>query len=106
MNNQNNDMDLQQENNNKTIEDKSFVCPKCNSSYISIQIVNKVYLVKKHHSFLWWITIGWIWTAFKWIWFTVPALIFKIFGIGKKYKTKNVEKKVAVCQSCGNSWNI
>lgn len=81
-------------------------CPKCGSENVSIQIVNEVKLVKQHHSFLWWITIGWIWTFFKWFFFTLPALIFKIFGIGKKYKTKNIEHKKAVCQTCGKVWEI
>lgn len=81
-------------------------CPKCKSNNISIQVLNSVELVKKHNSFLWWITIGWLWVLFKWIFFTLPALISKIFGIGKKYKTKNIETKKAVCQNCGYTWNI
>lgn len=80
--------------------------PKCKSNNISIQVLNSVELVKKHNSFLWWITIGWLWVLFKWIFFTLPALIFKIFGIGKKYKTRNIETKKAVCQNCGYTWNI
>ena len=81
-------------------------CPKCKSNNISIQVLNSVELVRKHNSFLWWITIGWLWVLFKWIFFTLPALIFKIFGIGKKYKTRNIETKTAVCQNCGYTWNI
>lgn len=81
-------------------------CSKCGSENVSIQVVNEVKLVKQHHSFLWWITIGWIWTFFKWLFLTLPALIFKIFGIGKKYKTKNIEHKKAVCQTCGKVWEI
>lgn len=81
-------------------------CPKCKSNNISIQVLNSVELVRKHNSFLWWIAIGWLWVLFKWIFFTLPALIFKIFGIGKKYKTRNIETKKAVCQNCGYTWNI
>lgn len=81
-------------------------CPKCKSNNISIQVLNSVELVRKYNSFLWWITIGWLWVLFKWIFFTLPALIFKIFGIGKKYKTRNIETKKAVCQNCGYTWNI
>lgn len=81
-------------------------CPKCKSNNISIQVLNSVELVRKRNSFLWWITIGWLWVLFKWIFFTLPALIFKIFGIGKKYKTRNIETKKAVCQNCGYTWNI
>lgn len=82
------------------------ICPKCNSENINIQIVNKVKLVTKHHGIIWWILVGWWWIAIKWAIFTVPALICKIFGIGKKKKIKNKEVKMAVCQSCGNSWKI
>ncbi len=82
------------------------ICPKCNSENVNIQIVNKVKLVTKHHGIIWWILVGWWWIAIKWVIFTVPALICKIFGIGKKKKIKNKEVKMAVCQSCGNSWKI
>lgn len=81
-------------------------CEKCGNNNISIQLVNKVNLVKKHHSILWWIFVGWWWIFIKWLIFTIPALIFKIFGIGKKYKTKNIEIKKAICQDCGNTWTI
>lgn len=81
-------------------------CPKCNSENVTIQIVNQQKLVTKHHSIWWWLFIGWWWLFIKWVFLTVPALIFKIFGIGKKQKIKNIEKKVAICQSCGNTWDI
>lgn len=84
----------------------SIICPKCNSTNINIQVVNEAHLKTAHHGILWWIFIGWWWIIIKWIIFTVPALIFKIFGIGKKKKIVNKTKKIAVCQSCGNSWNI
>ncbi len=82
------------------------ICPKCNSDNVTVQIVNESKLVTKHHGILWWLFIGWWWLLFKWLFLTVPALIFKIFGIGKRKEIKNIQKKVAVCQSCGNSWNI
>lgn len=82
------------------------VCPKCNSDNVTVQIVNESKLITKHHGILWWLFIGWWWLFIKWLFLTIPALIFKIFGIGKRKKIKNIQKKVAVCQSCGNSWNI
>ena len=91
---------------NEESTEKKIVCPNCNSDNISIQVVNESHLVAKHHGILWWLLIGWWWIFIKWLIFTVPALIFKIFGIGKRQKIKNVTKKVAVCQSCGNSWNV
>lgn len=82
------------------------ICPKCNSENINIQEINEVKLVNKHHGLIWWICIGWWWIFIKWLIFTLPALIFKIFGIGKKYKTKNITIKKAICQKCGYSWKI
>lgn len=81
------------------------VCPKCNSENVNVQITNEVKLVNKHHGIIWWLLIGWWWIMIKWLIFTVPALIFKIFG-SKKQKAKNIQHKMAVCQSCGNTWEI
>ena len=81
-------------------------CPKCGSDNVSIQVVNEVQMVRKHHGILYWITIGWIISLFKWLFLTLPALIFKVFGIGKKYKTINIEHKKAVCQTCGKVWEV
>lgn len=81
-------------------------CPKCNNSNVSIQVVNESKLVTKHHSIWWWLFIGWWWIPTKWLIFTLPALICKIFGIGKRQKIKTTSYKMAVCQSCGNSWKI
>lgn len=80
-------------------------CAKCGSENVSIQIVNKVKLVTKHHGILWWLLIGWYWIPIKWLIFTVPALIIKLIK-GKKTKAKNIEVKMAVCQQCGNTWRM
>ena len=63
-------------------------CPKCNSENVNVQITNEVKLVKAHHGIIWWLLIGWWWIAVKWLIFTVPALILKLFG-AKKQKAKN-----------------
>lgn len=81
-------------------------CPKCQSEKVNIQIVNEAKLVKKHHSIIWWLLIGWWWIFVKWLVFTIPALIFKIFGIGKRKKIKNISHKEYVCQNCGYSWRL
>ena len=81
-------------------------CSRCGSDNVNIQELNEVKLKTKHHGIIWWLCIGWYWIPIKWFIFTVPALIFKIFGIGKKYKTVNKTIKKAVCQNCGNSWKI
>ena len=96
--------------NNNDIGEKpnqsSFICPNCNSSNINIQIINKSQLVNSHRGCLWWLFIGWWWLFIKWFFFTLPALIFKIFGIGKKKTIINTTHKMAVCQNCGHSWEI
>ena len=82
------------------------VCPKCNSENVNVQIVNESHLKTAHHSIIWWLLVGWWWVFIKWLIFTLPALIFKIFGIGKKKKIVNKTYKMAVCQNCSNSWKI
>jgi hypothetical protein len=47
--------------------------------------------------------LGWYWVPTKWLIFTLPALIIKIFK-PKKYKIKTTNTKTAVCNNCGNSW--
>lgn len=79
-------------------------CPKCHSENVQIQIVNEAQLITKHHGCLWWCFVGWWWIPIKWLFLTVPALFAAIF-IGKKKKIKNTQKKMYVCQNCGNSWS-
>lgn len=81
------------------------VCPKCGNDNVNVQVVNEVTLKDKHHGCLWMLFIGWWWIAFKWLVLTLPALIFKIFG-HKKQKAINKQKTVAICQNCGNKWNV
>ena len=81
------------------------ICPKCNSENVTFQVVNESQLVTKHHGIIWWVLIGWWWIFIKWIFLTIPALLAAIF-VGKRKKIKNIQKKIAVCQSCGNTWNI
>jgi transcription elongation factor Elf1 len=80
-------------------------CPKCGSENVSIQIVTESKLVDKHHGIIWWIFVGWWWLIFKWLFLTLPALLFKIFG-HKKQKIKTKENKICVCQNCGHKWNF
>ncbi len=75
------------------------ICPKCNNE-MDIQVVNEVKLVNKHHGIIWWLLIGWWWIPTKWLVFTLPALLFAIFG-HKKQKAVNKIRKVAVCKKCG-----
>ena len=81
------------------------VCPKCNSQNVNIQVVNEVKIKNAHHSIWWWIFIGFWWIPIKWLCFTLLALIVKIFS-HKKQKAVNKTIKKAICQDCGNTWNV
>lgn len=89
----------------EVVEKNKLICSKCGSSNVTVQILNEQKLVTKHHGIMWWLLIGWWWIPIKWLFLTVPALIFLIFG-GRRKKIENIQKKVAVCQSCGQTWNI
>lgn len=52
---------------------------KCGSSNINFQTVNEVKLKDKHHNFLWWITIGWIWVPIKSAFLYTPCSFNKNF---------------------------
>lgn len=83
------------------------VCPKCGSEKVTIQVVNETKLKIKHHSIIWWCLIGWWFVPIMWFIFFIPKLFIKLFGLSsKKYKTKNITKKIAVCQNCTNSFEI
>lgn len=81
------------------------VCPKCKSENVNVQITNRVKVKTKHHGLFWWLFIGFWWVPIKWMFFTLPALLFAIFG-RKKQKVVNKEIKTCVCQSCGHSWKL
>lgn len=81
------------------------VCPKCGSENVSVQVVSEIELKNKHHGAIWWICVGWWWIPIKWMCFTIPALIFKIFG-SKKQKVKQTNVSMCICQNCGNQWKV
>lgn len=78
-------------------------CPKCGSENVNVQMVTETNLKTVHHGLFWWLFIGWWWWPIKWIIFTIPALIVKIFA-PKKYKTKIKHRSMCVCQNCGHHW--
>lgn len=55
-------------------------CPKCGSENVNVQVINEVTFKDKHHGVIWWLFIGWWWIFVKWLFFTVPAIIVKIFA--------------------------
>ena len=78
-------------------------CPKCGSDNVNVQVINEVEIKNKRHNILWWIFVGIWWIPIKWLFFTLPALILKLFG-HKKQKVKNIQKTMCTCQQCGNTW--
>lgn len=79
-------------------------CPKCGSENVTVSVINEVKLKDKHKSIFYYLLIWWWWAPIKWIFFTLPALLFAIFG-HKKQKAVNIRKTVCCCQNCGHSWN-
>lgn len=78
-------------------------CPKCGSENINVQMVTDTKLVKKHHGIIWWLLVGWWWIPVKWLCFTFPALIVKIFA-PKRQQLKQEHVSMCVCQNCGHHW--
>lgn len=81
------------------------VCPKCGAQNVNVQMVTETQLSKKHHSIIWWLLIGWYWVPIKWLVFTLPALIVKIFA-PKRQKLTSTHKSVCVCQNCAYHWEV
>lgn len=83
------------------------VCPKCGSTNVNVQVVNKVSIrEKKGNGCLWWLCIGWWWIPIKWLFFFGIALIVKICKafMPKKYETVNKQYSLFVCNNCGHNW--
>lgn len=78
-------------------------CPKCGGQNVNVQMVTETQLKNKHHGVAWWLCIGWWWVFFKWLFFTLPALLIKIFS-RKKQTVKTTHKSMCVCQDCGHHW--
>lgn len=79
------------------------ICPKCHGNNVTAQVVTETQLKNAHHSFFWWIFVGWWWIPFKWLFLTLPALLAKIF-IPKRQKLKQRHVSMWVCHDCGHSW--
>lgn len=80
-------------------------CPKCGSENVNVQVVTSSKLKNKHHSFLYWICIGWWLHPLLWFFLTIPMILGKLFG-HKKQELVQKHKSMAVCQNCGNNWNV
>ena len=80
-------------------------CPKCNSNNVNIQMINQTFQKTKHKSLFYWLFIGWWLELCLWFFLTIPRLLIALF-VPKRKKIYNVTKKMAVCQNCGNSWEV
>ena len=90
--------------NEDNFEDFSLLrCPQCGSNKVNVQIVSESQLRDKHHGCIWWLLVSWWWLPVKWIFFTFPALIFKLFA-PKRQKIVTEHHSMNVCQSCGHTW--
>ena len=72
-------------------------CPKCGNE-MTVQLTTETQL-KKKHSPIYWLLVGWWFEPMMWLLFTLPMLIFKVFR-PRKYKLKQKTVKNFVC-SCG-----
>ncbi|SHI44825.1 hypothetical protein [Parasporobacterium paucivorans] len=79
-------------------------CPKCNSENVNTQVVSEMTLKTKHRGIIYWLFIAWWWLPIKWLIFTIPAIIVKLFR-PKRYKTTTTHITKCVCQGCGNTWD-
>lgn len=86
------------------IKDNRPRCPHCGSKNINIQIVTESKLKTKHHSIFYWLFIGWWLELLLWFFLTIPRLLIFIF-MPKKQKLTQKQRKIAICQNCGYSWN-
>ena len=84
-------------------ERKGLRCPQCGAYNVGVQMVSESQLENKHKGCIWWLLVAWWWLPIKWIFFTLPALIFKIF-VPKRQKITTEHIAMCVCQSCGHTW--
>lgn len=92
-------------------------CPNCGSNNINIQreevssiSTSKTRYKEKGDGCLYWLFIGWWFWMFKIVF--IPFTIF--FGKNNNSKgtlntvteNKTIKKKIAICQNCGNHWDI
>lgn len=100
-------------------------CPKCGSGNISFQreqtasfggSLHSFKTSQKGHGCMWWLCIGWWWWMFAFMWEMIKfcctgglSLFFRRRKGGNlKGSTisasKTINRTVAVCQDCGNTW--
>ena len=79
------------------------ICPNCGSKNVRVQVINEV-KEKRKKGVAYWLIIGWWLEPLLWLFLTLPKLLVALFS--KKTKLKSKQKSIAVCQDCGNRWEI
>jgi len=78
------------------------VCPKCNGENVTVQAVSTT--KSKGKGAVYWIFVGWWLEPILWLFLTIPMLFAKLFGGGKRIRSK--VESYAVCQDCGKRWKV
>lgn len=75
-------------------------CPKCGSENVNIQMVQTGASSKTKNK-------GCLFTLVRWLLIICTLGLWLVFGKKKaSTKTKFQNKKVAICQNCGNQWEV
>lgn len=81
------------------------ICTRCNSDNVSVQMLTEQELKQRGHGLVYWLLIGWWLQPLLWIFLTLPMIIITIFK-PRRYAITCHTKKMAVCNNCGNSWEL
>ena len=75
-------------------------CPKCGSNNVNVQMVNEGAKTKHNGR-------GCLWECGRLLLILCTAGLWLLVGRSKgKSKTKIINKKMAICQACGNTWEL
>ena len=74
-------------------------CPKCQSENVNVQVVT-VSKLKRKHSWLYWLTIGFWLEPILWLFLTLPMLVFKIFRPKKQKNGYQTNNKMYMSRLC------
>jgi DNA-directed RNA polymerase subunit M/transcription elongation factor TFIIS len=76
------------------------ICPKCGSEKVNIQMVQTGAKSSTKGK-------GCLFTLGRWLLIICTLGLWLLLGKKKaKTKTKFENQKVAICQNCGNTWNV
>lgn len=82
------------------MEAGNLICPKCGGKNINVQLVQTGAKTSGHNR-------GCLWGICRLTLIVCTCGLWLLVGKSKgKHSTKFKNQKIAVCQSCGNSWNV